>query len=143
MRYKRLDQHDRLSLTDERRGGGDDGLSTGNAHAPEEQGAEFADSPLQPAVVVEQLHEGDEEDDGWEYVDHPPVAAWELVTDGWLVEQELGSCSSEAEEGGSEEGNEGKDVVLKVQRKQLVKTRNCKNGNHLHRPGFSARKEPE
>ena len=61
---ERLDQHGRLSLTDEGRCGRNDSFGARDAHGPEEEDGEFADEPLQNSPVVEQLHEGNEEDDG-------------------------------------------------------------------------------
>ena len=56
------DQHRRLALPDEGRGGRHDGLGARDAHRPEEEDGEFADEPLQDAPVVEQL---DERDEAW------------------------------------------------------------------------------
>jgi hypothetical protein len=60
-------------LADERGGSGDDGFGAGDAHGPEEEKGEFADGPLEPAPVVQELDEGDEEDDGWDDVDDEPL----------------------------------------------------------------------
>lgn len=104
---ERLDEHDRLSLSDERRGGSDDSLSSRNAHAPEEDDGKLSDEELQPSVVVEELDEGDEEDNRWKDSDDPPAER-----KGVSVQQELSSGSSEVQEGRGEESNEVEDIVL-------------------------------
>lgn len=58
------DQHGRLSLTDERGGGSDDGLGTRGIESPEDEDGHLLDEPLDEANVVQDLHQGDEEDDG-------------------------------------------------------------------------------
>ena len=58
------DQHGGFSLTDKRRGGGDDSLGTGDTESPEDESRKLLDEPLDEADVVENLDEGDEEDDG-------------------------------------------------------------------------------
>lgn len=107
VRDERLDEHDRFSLSDERRGGSDDGLSSRHAHAPEEDGGKLSDEELQPSVVVEELDEGDEEDNRRKDSDDPPAER-----KGVSVQQELGSGSSEVQEGRGEESNEVEDIVL-------------------------------
>lgn len=59
-----LDQHRGFTLSDEGRGGRDDRFGAGDAHGPEEEDGGFSDHPLDCAPVVEELHQGDEEDDG-------------------------------------------------------------------------------
>lgn len=102
-----LDQHDGLSLTDEWRCGGDDSLSTGNAHTPEEDGGELCDEELEPSVVVEELDKGDEEDNRWKNTEYPPSETESLLSD-----QKLSTNSGEAEELGCEVGNEVEDIKL-------------------------------
>lgn len=107
MRDERFDEHDRLSLSNEGRGGSDDGLSTGNAHGPEENDGELCDEVLEPSVVVEELDEGDEEDDRRENTEHPP-----LEFESLLAHQESCPNGSEAEKRGGEEGDEVEDIIL-------------------------------
>lgn len=93
-------------MPDEGRGGGDDGFGARNAHAPEEEEGEFADGPLEPAPVIEQLDESDEEYDWRDYIDDEPAELESI-----LVKQEGSALSRETEERRSEEGNEVEDVV--------------------------------
>ena len=138
---ERLDKHDRLSLSDERRGSSDDGLSSGNAHGPEEDDGELSNEKLEPSVVVEELDEGDEEDNRWEDIENPPVES-----KGLSVQQELSSGSSEMQEGRREESNEVEDIVLLLRisansRMYLCEHRKWEKNLHRHQCG--ARKEPE
>lgn len=73
MRDERADQDGALALADEGGGGGDDGLGAGDVHGVEEEVGEFGDEELEGAEVVEQLDEGDEEDDGGDDVEEEPV----------------------------------------------------------------------
>lgn len=61
---ERSDQHGRFTLSDERRGGSHDGFSTGDTHAPEEEDGKLANAPLEDIGVIEELDQGDEENDG-------------------------------------------------------------------------------
>ena len=67
---ERLDQHGGFTLTDERRRRSDDCLGTRYSHGPEEEDGEFANEPLEDAPVVQELDEGDEEDDGRDNTEH-------------------------------------------------------------------------
>lgn len=64
VRNEGADQHGRFTLTNEGRSSSDDGLGTGDTKSPEDKGGHLADEPLQEANVVEDLDNGDEEDDG-------------------------------------------------------------------------------
>lgn len=64
VRNKRSDQHGRFTLSDKRRGSSDDGLGTRHTERPEDKGRKLLDEPLEEANVVQDLDQGDEEDDG-------------------------------------------------------------------------------
>ncbi|TKW55004.1 hypothetical protein CTA1_13402 [Colletotrichum tanaceti] len=104
--HEGLDQHGRLALADEGGGGGHDGLGARDAEGPEEEDGELLDEPLQEAAVVEQLDEGDEEDDGRDDGDEEPGAGGHLV-----VRQEREALPGEAQQGAGHLGDEGEDVV--------------------------------
>ena len=70
---ERADQHGGFALADEGGGGGDDGFGAADAEGPEEEDGEFADEPLEDAGVVEELDEGDEEDDWGDYAGEEPA----------------------------------------------------------------------
>lgn len=70
---ERSDQDAVLSLSDERRGNGNDGFSTANAERDKDGSGELADDPLQNAEVEEGDAESDKEDDGGERVDEEEV----------------------------------------------------------------------
>ena len=106
VRHERLDQHGTLSLTDERSRSSDNCLSTGNAHAPEEENGELSDEPLNDAPVVQHLHEGDEEDDGRNDTSDEPRQG----RDG-LVGQEDDTIASKSKQATRQERDEGEDVV--------------------------------
>ncbi|KFZ20269.1 hypothetical protein V501_00235 [Pseudogymnoascus sp. VKM F-4519 (FW-2642)] len=84
----------------------DDGLSAGDVHGVEEEVSEFRDEELEGAEVVEQLDEGDEEDDGGDDVQDEP-AQRQCV----CVGEEFSSLACEAEQGLGEVGDEVEDVV--------------------------------
>lgn len=64
MSDKRLDQHSRFALPNERRCRSNDCFGTRNAHRPKEEDGKFLDEPLEGTPIVQELHEGDEKDDG-------------------------------------------------------------------------------
>lgn len=118
--YERADEHGGFALADEGGGGGYDGFGAGDAHAPEEEDGEFPDKPLQDVAVVEELDNGDEEDDGGNHANEEPVAGLDL--DGLLVDcnvhvvelflgQEDHALLGEAEELTGQHGDKVKDVV--------------------------------
>lgn len=106
MRDERSDQHGRLALADEGRGGGDDSLGTGYAEGPEEEDGELADEPLDEADVVAERHESDEEDDGRNNAGEEPGK----VGDG-VVRQEHHTLVGEPQERAREERDEVENVV--------------------------------
>lgn len=106
VRHERADQHGALALADEGGGGGDDGLGARDAQGPEEEGGELADEPLDQADVVQQLDEGDEEDDGRHDARQEPRQR----RDG-VVGQELDAVGREAQQRAGHLGDEGEDVV--------------------------------
>lgn len=64
VRNKRSDQHGRFTLSDERRSSSDNGLGTRDTESPEDEVGKLLDEPLEEADVVEDLDQGNEEDDG-------------------------------------------------------------------------------
>lgn len=64
VRNKGLNQDGRLTLANERRGGGDDSFGTRDLHGPEEKASKLSDGPLDPTPVVKDVDKGNEEDDG-------------------------------------------------------------------------------
>jgi hypothetical protein len=101
------DQHSTLSLTDEWRSGSDNSFRAGDAHAVEEHRGELLDEELESAPVVEELHDGDEEDDGWDDTEKEPMPG-----DGFGRGEEGGAVGSKAKEGGGEKGDKVEDIVL-------------------------------
>lgn len=95
-------------MPDKRGGGGDDGFGAGDVHGVEEEVGEFGDEELEGPKVVEQLDEGDEEDDGGDDVEEEPAEA-----EGVGVGEEGGTFAGEAEEGFGEVGDEVEDVILR------------------------------
>lgn len=73
VRDEGADEDGGLALADEGGGGGDDGFGARDVHGVEEEVGEFGDEELEGAEVVEELHEGDEEDDGGDDVEEEPV----------------------------------------------------------------------
>lgn len=109
MRDVGLDQHSGFSLADERRGCCDDGFGSRDLHSVEEDCGELADGPLQPAPVVEELNEGDEEDDRGNDAEEEVVELEEVGT-----QEESSSFGSEAEERGGEEGDKVEDIITSL-----------------------------
>lgn len=103
------DQHGRLSLTDERRCSSDNGLSTGDAHRPEEEDCEFADKPLDDAPVEQELHECNEEDDGREDTEEE-----ELLVGNLVGSQERNTISRKAQKLTRESRDEVEDVITSL-----------------------------
>lgn len=100
------DEHGRLSLSDERRGSSYNGLGTGDAHEPEEECGGLDDEPLQDIEVVQELDQGNEEDDGWDNGDKEPARGWD-GTGG----QKDDSVICETEEVPGSLGDEVEDIV--------------------------------
>ncbi|KAH6603754.1 hypothetical protein Trco_007200 [Trichoderma cornu-damae] len=100
------DQHGGLALADEGGGGGDDGLGAGGVEGPEDEGGHLLDEPLDEADVVEDLDEGDEEDDGGDDAEE------EVGQGGDLGGGEEGDALvGEAEQVAGAVGDELEDVV--------------------------------
>jgi hypothetical protein len=106
VRHERADQHGRLSLADEGRRGGDNGLGTRDTQHPEDEGSELEDEPLKEANVVENLDQGDEEDDGRNDTEEEP-----RDLRGFLAGQESHTILSEPKQVASALSNEAEDVV--------------------------------
>ncbi|KFY34257.1 hypothetical protein V494_06924, partial [Pseudogymnoascus sp. VKM F-4513 (FW-928)] len=100
------DEDGGFALPDEGGGGGDDGFGARDVHGVEEDVGEFGDEELEGAGVVEELHEGDEEDDGGDDVEDEP-----LEGEGFFIGEEDGAFVGEAEERSREVGDEVEDVV--------------------------------
>lgn len=106
VRDERLDQHGGFTLTDEGGRSGDNGFSTGDAHAPEEESGKFADKPLDDTDVVEQLDERNEEDNGWNDADQEPGQSSCCV-----VRQESDTLLSETQQVSGKQGDKVEDII--------------------------------
>lgn len=106
MRDKGTHQHGGFTLTDEGRSSSDDGLGARDSEGPEDKGGELADEPLQEANVVQDLDEGDEEDDGGDDAEEEHAQTSRL-----RVSQEGHSILRKAQQITSAVGNEPKNVV--------------------------------
>jgi hypothetical protein len=106
MRNEGTDQHSRLSLTDERRGGSDNGLGTRDLHGPEEEDGEFSNEPLEDTPVVQKLDERHEEDDRRHNTGKEPGKIGNRI-----ISQENHTLVSETQKQTSELGNESEDIV--------------------------------
>jgi hypothetical protein len=106
MRNEGTDQHGRLSLADERRGGSDNGLGTRDLHGPEEEDGEFSNEPLEDTPVVQKLDERHEEDDRRHNTGKEPRKIWDRV-----ISQENHTLVSETQKQTGELGNESEDIV--------------------------------
>jgi hypothetical protein len=67
------DEYGVFVLTDERGGGCDDGFGPGDAHRSEEENGELTDKSLEDAIIVQELDEGDEKNDGGDNGDEESV----------------------------------------------------------------------
>ena len=94
-----------FTLANERGSGCDNGLGTGHTHRPEEKNGKLANEPLENAIVIQQLHERDEEDDGGDDAGQEPA---QLVHAG--VGQELDTVAGETEKLAGEKGDEVEDI---------------------------------
>ena len=59
-----LDQHCRFALPNERRCCGNDCFGARNPHGPEEEDGKLLDEPLERTPIVQELHKGNEKDNG-------------------------------------------------------------------------------
>lgn len=101
-----LDQHGRFTLANEWRGGSHNGFCTRYSHTPEEDVGKLDDGPLKDTPVVEELHKGNEENDGWDDTQD------ESIEIRWgCVSQENGTIPGVAEKINSKGSNEVEDII--------------------------------
>lgn len=116
VRDERTDQHSRLALADEGGGGGDDGLGTRGIEGPEDKRGHLLDKPLDEANVIQDLHEGDEEDDGGDDAKEEPRKRGHLsgCQKGHTLvseaEQVAGTVSNELEDVVTDTGSQDKET---------------------------------
>lgn len=106
VRNKWSDKHGRFTLSDERGGGSDNRLCARNTQSPEHKGGKLLDEPLQETNVVEDLNQGDEEDDGRNDTEKEP-----RDLRGFLVGEESNTFMSKAQKITSTVSNKFEDVV--------------------------------
>lgn len=100
------DQHGRFTLADERGGSSDDSFGTRDSKSPEDEHGKLDNEPLQEVKVVQDLDDGDEEDDGRDDTEEEHA-----LVGGFCVGQEGNTVFGEAQEVGGAVGNEAEDVV--------------------------------
>ncbi|CRK38233.1 hypothetical protein BN1708_007695, partial [Verticillium longisporum] len=109
VRHKGANEKSRLALADKGSGGSNDSLGARHLKSPEDEGGHLADEPLQEPDVVEDLDNGDEEDDGRQNVDDEVAELVHLV-------EITGSISDELEDvvaGAGSQDEEGDDELRK------------------------------
>lgn len=104
--HERTDQHGGLTLSNEGSGSSDDGLSARDTQSPEDKCGELDDEPLKEANVVQDLDEGDEEDDGGNDTEEEARSAGNVG-----VGQEDDTIASESKEITGAVSDELEDVV--------------------------------
>lgn len=117
---KGTDQHGRFSLSNKGGGSSDDGLGTRSVESPEDEGGHLLDEPLDESNVVQDLDEGNEEDDGGDDAKEEPgelgdiSGGQESHTIFGKAKQVAGTISNELEDVVSDTGaqdEEANDVL--------------------------------
>lgn len=124
---ERLDEHGRLSLSNEGRSSGNNSFGAGDSHGPEEERRSFDDAPLQNTDIEENADKGDEKDDGWQNCDQEPGD----VINSVLRCKEGRTLISKTKQVSGSIGNELEDVITNF-RPQHEKSHNelCEHTNN-------------
>jgi hypothetical protein len=106
VRDERSNQHGGFTLSDEGRSSSHHGLGAGHAQTPEEEDGEFADEPLEDAIVVQNLDKRNEEDDRRDDTSQEPVQI-----DDTVGRQERSTLVGETEQCAGQERDEVENIV--------------------------------
>lgn len=106
VRNKRSDKHGRFTLADEGGSSSDDGFGTRNSKTPEYKGGELDDEPLDETDKVQDLDEGDEEDDGGDDAEEEVCGSSDI-----RIGEESNTRSGKTEKISSTVTDEAEDVV--------------------------------